>query len=122
MSGIALAVPGPCVMISLTPDIGDLSPRLRFCSRQHSLEGDFDELFGKGKSRHTDQVAGALRSCRAVGLLAHLARVCCSIIENSAGLPDSSREAGAIRFPFSSWLSWPETWIVSPILIACAYP
>src|SRR5262249_14809710 len=90
MSGIALAVPGPCVMISLTPDIGDLgiryrpsnwirrklrgSPRLRFCSQQHGLEGDFDELFRKGQSRHTDQVAGALRSCRAVGLLAHLAR------------------------------------------------
>src|SRR5215472_17882936 len=50
------------------------SPRLRFYSRQHSLEGDFDELFRKGQSRHTDQGAGALRSCRAVGLLAHLAR------------------------------------------------
>src|SRR5262244_2909804 len=49
------------------------SPRLRFHSRQHSLEGDFDELFRKGQSRHTDQVAGALRARGAVRLLAHLA-------------------------------------------------
>ena len=61
-------------MISLSPDIGDLSPRLRFCSQQHSVEGDFDELFRKGQSRHTDQVAGALRSCRSVALFAHIAR------------------------------------------------
>lgn len=31
-----------------------------------------------------------------------VARICCSIIENSAGLPDPSREAGAIRLPLSS--------------------
>src|SRR5262245_50113244 len=48
--------------------------RLRFCSRQYSLEADFDELFGKGQPRHTDQVAGALRARRAVRLLAHPAR------------------------------------------------
>jgi len=41
--------------------------------RQHSLEGDFDELFRKGQSRHTDQIARALRAHGSVGFLAHLA-------------------------------------------------
>lgn len=37
--------------------------------RQHGAKGDFDELLRKRQSRHTYQVAGALRSGSAVGLL-----------------------------------------------------
>jgi hypothetical protein len=136
------------VLTSASSSASAISPSVvRLYWRPHCLEGDFDELLWKSKSRYPIRCWRTEASPHGVGVFTHLARdrkrcidiedieclfyhtwsrvapkrarsfaalaqvarICSSIVEKSAGLPDSSSAAGAIKVRLSSWLSWPET-------------